>query len=433
MHQLAVFFALFHAADKALVDLQQGNRQAVEVHKRRKTGAEIIQGKPHTQPAKGVHGLLDQVAAAHHGGFGQFELQPLRFHAALGNQAAEGRQQLTVLELAKRQVDRHVQRRQAAFTQVLHVAQSSGDHPVAQWHDQTTLFGQRHEFARRQQAAFTVAPAHQSFEANDMTIVQVQSRLVMQLQLIATQSPAQFTFQVGQAARVAVDAFIEDMKGTALGAFGLLHGDMGMPHQRVGASAGSSMGHAQAATDQQAFAIHPIGFGHHFGDALGHPFGALGRPAGIDQQGKLIAAQARQLVPGFELALEPRHHLQDQTVARLMAEGIVGMTKIVQVQMAEGQATAFVFCQPGGQQGLEALTVGNTGERVLLGQALQGVFQHAALAHMAQAAAQGVGVQCIRHQPIADTQRRHQWLLLQQQYTRQAAPAGAGLQAGRGQ
>jgi hypothetical protein len=34
VHQLAVLFALLHAADEALVDLQQGDRQAVEVHER---------------------------------------------------------------------------------------------------------------------------------------------------------------------------------------------------------------------------------------------------------------------------------------------------------------------------------------------------------------------------------------------------------------
>ncbi len=195
------------------------------------------------------------------------------------------------------------------------------------------------------------------------------------------------------AAGIAVDAFVEDMKGAALGALGLLHGDMRVPHQRVGAGLGAGMGDAQAATDQQALAIDPIGLGHGFGDALGHPFGALGRAAGVDQQGKLIAAQARQLVAGFELALEPRNHLQDQPVAGLVAEGIVGVTEVVEVQVAQGQAAPFVFRQARGQQGLEALAVGDTGQRVLLGQALQGVFQHATLAHMAQAAAQGIGVQ----------------------------------------
>jgi hypothetical protein len=36
----------------------------------------------------------------------------------------------------------------------------------------------------------------------------------------------------------------------------------------------------------------------------------------------------------------------------------------------------------------KALAVGDAGQRVFFGQALQGVFQYAALAHMPQAAAQ---------------------------------------------
>ncbi|MNT05443.1 hypothetical protein D3C72_1400620 [compost metagenome] len=99
MDQFAVLLTLLHAADKALVDLQQSDRQAVEVHERREAGAKVVEREAHTEAPEGVHGLLDQVAAAHHGRFGQFELQPLRLDAALGNQATEGRQQLAVLEL----------------------------------------------------------------------------------------------------------------------------------------------------------------------------------------------------------------------------------------------------------------------------------------------------------------------------------------------
>ena len=79
-----------------------------------------------------------------------------------------------------------------------------------------------------------------------------------------------------------------------------------------------------------------------------------------------------------------------------MAEGVVGVTEVVEVEVTEGQAAAVVFRQPRGQQGLEALAVGDAGQRVLLGQALQGVFQHAALAHMAQATAQHAGVEMRR-------------------------------------
>ncbi|MNR47634.1 hypothetical protein D3C85_1667590 [compost metagenome] len=71
------------------------------MHERREPGAKVIQREAHTETAESVHGLLDQIATAHHGGFCQFEFQPLRLNATLGNQPAQRRQQLTVLKLAE--------------------------------------------------------------------------------------------------------------------------------------------------------------------------------------------------------------------------------------------------------------------------------------------------------------------------------------------
>ncbi len=65
-YQLQVFRAHVHAADETLVDLQQGDRQAVEVHEGGEAGTEIVQREAHAQPAEGLHGLQDLVAAAHH-------------------------------------------------------------------------------------------------------------------------------------------------------------------------------------------------------------------------------------------------------------------------------------------------------------------------------------------------------------------------------
>lgn len=433
VHQLAVLFTLLHAANEALVDLEQGDRQAVEVHERGEPGAEVVQGETHPQATQGIHGLLDQLAAAHDGGFSEFEFQPLCLDTPLGNQPAQGRQQLAVLELPERQVDRHVQRRQPPLAQGLHVPQRPGNHPVPQRHDQATLFGQRHELTRWQQSAFAMTPAHQRFEADNVAAIEAQPWLVMQLQLVTAQGPAQFAFQVGEAAGVAVDALVEDMKGTALGALGLLHGDVGVPHQRIGAGLGASVGNAQAAADQQAFTVHPIGLGQGFGNPLGHPLGPLWRAAGIDQQGEFITAQARQLIAGFQGALESRHHLQDQAVTGLVAEGIVGVTKVVQVQVTEGQATAVVFRQACRQQRLETLAIGNARQRVLFGKALQGVFQHATFAHMAQATTQGRGVEGITHQPVTDAVGGQRRLVLKQQDSGQAATARRRLQRRNGQ
>jgi len=147
--QLAIFLAQLHAGDEALVDLEQLDRQAVEVDERGKSGAEVVQGETHAQATEGIHGLLDQIVAAHHGRFRQLELQPAGVDAAFADQPAQGHQQLAVLELPERQVHRHVQRVMTAAAQGLHVAQGTGNHPVAQRYDQATLLGQWHELAGR--------------------------------------------------------------------------------------------------------------------------------------------------------------------------------------------------------------------------------------------------------------------------------------------
>ena len=268
-----------------------------------------------------------------------------------------------------------------------------------------------------------MAPTHQGFEADDLAVCDIQARLVMQLQLVATQGPAQFAFEVGHAPRVAVDAFVEDMKGAALRTFRLLHGDVRMPHQRVGATLRAGMGDTEAGTDQQAFAVDPVGFGQGFGDAFGHPLGALRRAAGVDQQGEFVATQARQLITGLQLTFQPRNDLQDQAIASLMAEGIVGVTEVVEVKMPEGQTPTVVFREARGEQGLEALTVGDTGQRILFGEALQSVFQYAAFAYVAQASTEHAGIKGIKHQPVADANGRADRFVLQQQHRRQAATA----------
>ncbi|MNI51899.1 hypothetical protein D3C73_1066470 [compost metagenome] len=139
------------------------------------------------------------------------------------------------------------------------------------------------------------------------------------------------------------------------------------------------------------------------------------------------------MIAGFKLALEPRHHLQDQAVTGLMAEGVVGVTEIVEVEMTEGQAATVVFRQARRQQGLKALAIGDAGERILLGQALQGVFQHATFAHMAQAAAQHAWIEMIAHQPVTYTVGRGQRLMVEQQHRRQAATARRRLKLRDGQ
>ena len=144
---------------------------------------------------------------------------------------------------------------------------------------------------------------------------------------------------------------------------------------------------------------------------------------GVNQQGELVAAEPGQLVAGLKLAFEARHHLQDQPIARLMAQCVVGVAKVVQVQVAQGYAATVAFSQAHGQQGLEPLTVGDAGQRVFFSKTLQRVLQQAAFTHMAQAAAQHIAGQAGVHQPVADARRGARRFAVEQQNRGQATAA----------
>ena len=117
--------------------------------------------------------------------------------------------------------------------------------------------------------------------------------------------------------------------------------------------------------------------------------------------------------------------MQNQTVATLVAEGIIGVAEVVQIEVAEGQATAFILGQARSQQGLESLAIGNAGQGILIRQAVQGVVEFAVLTGIAQAATQHLTAELMTHQPVADTLGLDVGLGIQQQDYRQGtAPGG---------
>ncbi len=380
-----------------------------------KAGAEVIQREAHAQLAKRLHGGLHLLAAAHDGGFGKLELEPVRIDGALVDQPRQCRQQLAVLELPERQVDRHVQRVRTLLVQALQVAQGAGDDPVAERHDQAAFLGHGNEGVRPEQTAFGMQPTHQRLDADHAARVQTQPRLVVQLQLTTAQRAAQLALLVGQAAGTAADVLVVQAPGAALAGLGLTHRQLRMPEQRIGRGAGAGSRQPEAAAEHQAFAIHPVGFGQRLDDAIGDRIGAPGIVTGVEQQGELVATQPRQQIAHFQLRLEPGDHLQDQAISGIVAEGVVDVAEIVQVQVAELQAMTVVLAQGVEQLRLEALTIGDAGVRVAHRKLLQGALQVAALAHVAQTTAQHLGAELVGHQPVDRTFRGFFRLLVEQQ------------------
>gem|GEM_PF-3189809 len=98
-----------------------------------------------------------------------------------------------------------------------------------------------------------------------------------------------------------------------------------------------------------------------------------------------------------------------------MAQGIVDVAKVVEIQITQHQTLLLVLGQGIEQQRLEALAVDDTGVRVLLGELLQRALQVAALTHVAQATAQHLGAQLISDQPVHRTFRGVRRFFVEQQ------------------
>ncbi len=92
------------------------------------------------------------------GRFGEFELQHTGVHDMFTHQALDGRRQMTVLKLAKGEVDADA----TLKTGLLHGRQGLAhflDDPIAQGNDQARCFAGRDKTVGRLQPALGVAPA----------------------------------------------------------------------------------------------------------------------------------------------------------------------------------------------------------------------------------------------------------------------------------
>ena len=88
------------------------------------------------------------------------------------------------MELARGNVDRQGQRRQAGVDPGAALAAGFLQYPVAQRDDEVALFGQGNEIARRHQALFRIKPAYQCFGADNAPTLGIDLGLEVQAQFL---------------------------------------------------------------------------------------------------------------------------------------------------------------------------------------------------------------------------------------------------------
>ena len=169
------------------VDLEVvGHREVAQVVERGVAGAEVVDGDAHAEPLEpferrdGVVHVVDERALGH------LEAEPGRIEAGQVEHVGHHLDQLGIGELARRQVDRHLDVPITGQRRPRHrVGHRLAEHPPPDRDDQPRLLGDRDEAVRHDHVVARTVPAHQRLDLGHGAVAQLHDRLVVQHELLA--------------------------------------------------------------------------------------------------------------------------------------------------------------------------------------------------------------------------------------------------------
>ena len=250
-------------------------------------------------------------------------------------------------------------------------------HPGADLADEAEVLGDGDEAVGRHGAEGGRLPAQQRLEAEHPLVGQVDDGLVDQPELVGDERAGQLLLEPALLDGGRAHVRVEDHRAAPAGDLRRVHGDVGVPDERLPGRVLPRHGDADTAADRDLLA----GQLHRVGEDVEH---AVGRCAGLvravagapDQDGELVPAEPGDGVPGADRRPQPVGHLPQQRVAGLVAEGVVDRLEAVEVDeddrrrdvppvtAAQGLADAVGEEGPVGQAG-EGVVEGLVGQRLL--------------------------------------------------------------------
>ena len=206
-------------------------------------------------------------------------------------------------------------------------------HPPTDRHDQSRLLGHGDEAAWIHEAVSWSLPAHQRLDFSDVPVRERMDRLVVDAKLAERQRLPKVGFELEPLHRLLLHARVENRVPRLTGGLGAVHGDVRVAQQavRVRASRG-----AQRQADARADEDVAIADGKRRTERLTDAFRGARRLCLfvelLQKDGELVTTQASHRVAGAHARLQTVSHLDQQGVARLVAQAVVDHLEVVQVE-----------------------------------------------------------------------------------------------------
>ncbi len=304
----------------------------------------------------------------HHRALRQLEAQQARGEGACLQEAGDVLDELDVLEVAGREVDRDRQVPPLVLPGVA-LLDRLPEHPAGEGLDEPTLLGQGDEPVRRNDPALGVPPADEGLRSHHRARLQVDLGLVVQEQLVALDGPPQLAQQHERAGIVGISLRGVDHEAASAAA-GRLQGRVRAPQEQLG---GLPMVGADADADAHRHLdgqlLHHEGGLQGLEDGGGHLLGeARVRPG--EDGGELVTAQPGHPVRLPEHVPHPAGQLADDAVRVGVPQGVPDLAVAVEGHEQQGHRPPLLTrrVQGPGELLQEEGAIGKAGEGVVMSQ-----------------------------------------------------------------
>ena len=380
MHDAGRPFRLGDVGDEAAVDLDLVEREALQIAQRGVAGAEIVERDPDPDGAKLVQNGERRLVVANEHGLGDFKLEPAGGEARRRQRRHDFQRQGAALELNRRDVDREpdIVRPGRGFRA------SGGQYPLAERVDQAGFLGNRNKLDGRNHAALRMAPAQQRLAAGDPVVLQVETRLIIDLEAAIDDRLAQIHFENAARADLGVHFRFEKTIGAAAGGLGRIHCEIRILQDLV--EIGTVLRRqrdADAGVGGDLVAEAFIGRTDRLEDAAEQIHDVVRVPHPGLNDGELVAAKPGDEIGFLHAAAETERHRFEQLVADHVSERVVDALEFVDVDIEHRQLPVVrdvrqFFLEPFVKQS----AVRQVGQRVVMGEVGDALLGAAALGNV---------------------------------------------------
>ena len=306
----------------------------MQVGERRIPGSEIVDREAHPELLQAHEALEIRVGVVHDRALGELDDEIARLEPGLVQRLSDIALQLAVLQVASGDVHREPQPVPPGDRGAPGAEFPAGlaQHPAPELDDLPAFLRHLDEARGHQHARLRMPPANQGLDPEEAARAEVDDRLILDEELLVGERPADVRLEPHALVQHILHLRLKGDMAVLARRLGVVHGDVRLAEQRLGARVRNGQRDADARRHPQLGAIELKWQLERVDQRVGQMLHLGGRRDPLYQNRKLVATEPRHRVRGARGLHDALRDRLQQPVACVMAERIVDVLEVVEVE-----------------------------------------------------------------------------------------------------